>query len=163
MLAAGPVGCTLPAHPPSDDGPLRPPAGSSREADSAKTGQQLASLELTERGRDTLLSGQVDQAISLFQKALSLDPRNPYAYFYLGEARFIRKEYQETLTPLEQARVYFLKDRHWLSRVHTLRGRTFEALLQPDDADVEFRKALDLDRGNSEARDGLNRLEAALE
>ncbi len=150
-------GCALPPPVPSEDDRLKPPAGAERKSAPAKTGQQMASLELTERGRRTLDEGRVDQALSLLQQALSLDPRNPYAYYYLGKARYIRKEYEGILTPLEQARVYFLKERVWLSRVHTLRGQTFEALNRREEALVEFQKAMEMDRRNPEAREGLNR------
>lgn len=150
-------GCALPPPTPSEDDRLRLPAGSERESAPAKTGQQMASLELTERGRRTLDQGQVDQALSLLQKAISLDPRNPYAYYYLGKARYIKKDYDRILTPLEQARVYFLNERVWLSRVHTLRGQTFEALSRWEEARAEFRKAIEMDRQNPEAREGLNR------
>lgn len=156
ILLLGPGGCTLP--PVSDEDPLHPPTGSTREVDFAKTGQQLASLELTERGRQILSEGKIDQSISLFQKAISLDPRNPYAYYYFGQARFMKKEYEQILTPLDQARIYFLKERGWLSKVHTLRGKTFEALLRPDEARAEFKMAIKLDRRNFEAREGLKRL-----
>lgn len=151
-------GCALPPPAPPEDERLRVPAGAERQSAPIKTGQQMASLEITERGRRTLEEGKVDQALSLLQKALSLDPRNPYAYYYIGKARYIRKEYTKILTPLDQAQVYFLKERGWLSRVHTLRGQTFEALSRPEEALSEFKKAITMDRSNPEARKGLSRL-----
>ncbi len=152
------VGCALPPPPSTEEDRLRPPAGAEHQSGTAKTGQQLASLEITERGRQTLADGRVEQAVSLFEKAISLDPRNPYAYYYLGKSRFIRKEYDRILTPLEQARHYFLKERGWLSKVHALRGQAYEALTHWAEARAEFLKAIEMDGQNSEARDGLKRV-----
>jgi len=151
-------GCIPPSGgPPTGEPPLTPITG--RTADPSRTGQEEASLQLTDQGRRLMASGRLDEADSVFQKAISLYPNNPYAYYYLGQARYLRKDYTRSLTPLRQAELYLSDDPAWLARVHALHGQVDEALSQFDDARNQYQKALALDSRNPEARDGLARVQ----
>ena len=138
--------------------PLLEPIETGLPSDPGRTGQQGASIQLTEQGRRQITSGRIDEAISTFQQAISLFPRNPYAYYYLGRAQYLRQEYQLSIVPLERAELFFLEDPIWLSRVYTLRGQTYEALSHFDEAGTQYRQALDFNRRNPDARNGLNRI-----
>jgi tetratricopeptide (TPR) repeat protein len=138
--------------------PLRPLPIADRFAAEDETGKQEASFELTDQGRQHLITGRPDQAITILQKAISLYPSNAYAYYYLGKARYAKREYAQSLPLLKRAESYLSGDRAWLSAVNVLRGRTYEALSDFPAAEDAFRKALKSDPRNAEAREGLERL-----
>jgi tetratricopeptide (TPR) repeat protein len=150
-------GCVPAAESPPGEPALKPITN--RTTDPSQTGQQEASLQLTDQGRQLLASGRWDEAGSVFQKAISLYPNNPYAYYYLGEARYFKKDYAQALAPLRQAELYLSDDPAWLARIYALRGRIDEALLKPDDARRQYQKALAFDSRNLDAREGLDRIQ----
>jgi TPR repeat/Tetratricopeptide repeat len=155
LLSAGCIG--PPGEPASGEPPMNPITG--RITDPGQTGQQEASLQLTEEGRELLTSGRLEEAASVFQKAISLYPNNPYAYYYLGQARYLKRDYVQSLTPLRQAELYLSGDPAWLARVYALRGQIFEARSQLDEARGQYQKALSLDSSNVDAREGLDRIQ----
>lgn len=126
-----------------------------------RDGRREASLQLTAEGYTLLRSGNLDESISRFQKAISLSPTNPFTYYFFGEARYLKKEYEQSLALLERAEMLLQDDPVWLSRVYVLRGRDFEALAWEEDAAHAYLKALAQDPGNQEAAGGLARLFAA--
>ena len=154
-----PVGCT---HFQSalilEEPPLRSLSVSNRMQQADLAGQQNASIELTDQGLSYLSEWQLNEAISLFEKAIALHPSNPYAYYYLAKARYIRKEYPQTLPLLGKAELYLQGDSSWLSWVHALRGKTYEDLFRFDEAREQYRQSLSKDSRNAEAKDGLARL-----
>jgi tetratricopeptide (TPR) repeat protein len=157
-LALVPGCIPSPGEPPSGEPPLPPITEGT--TDSSRTGQQEASLQLTDEGRQLLASGRLDEADSVFQKAISLYPNNPYAYYYLGQARYLKKDYSHSLAPLRQAELYLSDDSVWMARVYALRGQVNEALSQLDEARNQYQKALAFDPRNSEAREGLERVQS---
>lgn len=150
-------GCLRSSEEPSGEPALKPITN--RTTDPSQTGQQEASLQLTDQGRQLLASGRWDEAGSVFQKAISLYPNNAYAYYYLGQARYLKKDYAQSLAPLRQAELYFSDDPVWRARIYALRGRIDEALLKPDDARRQYQKALSFDSRNPDAREGLDRIQ----
>jgi tetratricopeptide (TPR) repeat protein len=155
LLSAGCI--PSPVEPPMGEPPLTPITGGTTDA--SQTGQQEASLQLTDEGRQLLEEGRLDEAASVFQKAISLYPNNPYAYYYLGQSRFLKKDYARSLAPLRQAELYLSGDSVWLARIYALRGQIYEALSQPNDARNQYEKSLSFDARNSEAREGLERIQ----
>jgi tetratricopeptide (TPR) repeat protein len=154
-----PAGCThfqpvLTLEEPS----LRSLAASNRMQQADIAGQQNASIELTDQGLSYLSEWQLNEAISLFEKAIALHPSNPYAYYYLAKARYIRKEYPQTLPLLGKAELYLKGDSTWLSWIYALRGKTYEALSRLDEARHQYQQSLSKDSRNAEARDGIDRL-----
>ncbi|MBI3611064.1 MAG: tetratricopeptide repeat protein [Nitrospirae bacterium] len=146
-----------PEEPPMGEPPLT--RITNRTTDPSQTGQQEASLQLTDQGRQLLASGRWDEAGSVFQKAISLHPNNPYAYYYLAQTRYLEKDYGQSFPPLRQAELYLSGDPSWLARVYALRGRIDEALSKPDDARSQYQKALTFDSRNQDAREGLDRIQ----
>ncbi len=145
---------------PSEELPLSPIVATDRPMDPGLAGQQEASLKLTDQGRQLLMSGQIEEAVSVFQKAISIFPSNPYAYYYLGKARYLKKEYPQSLPALGQAELFLSGDRIWLSRIYALRGQTYEALSRFEEAQVQYRQALSSDPRNPEAQVGIERLKS---
>ncbi|MCI0526189.1 MAG: tetratricopeptide repeat protein [Nitrospira sp.] len=143
----------------SDELPLKPVSGPDPQSDLEQSGRQAASFKLTEEGRDYLRSGRLDEARSKFEKAISLSSSNPYAYFYLGEVRYLKQEYKKSLPLLERAELFLLRDTVWLSRVHVLRGKNYEGLSLFDEARDQYQQALAEDPNNPEAQEGIQRLQ----
>lgn len=56
------------------------------ESSEVPSPRALASLRLTEQGRMLLESGRPDDAISVLERAVGLNPTNGENYFYLAEA-----------------------------------------------------------------------------
>ncbi len=154
-----PVGCTRfqPAFI-LEEPPLRSFSTFNRTQQADIAGRQNASIELTNQGLSYLSEWQLDEAISLFEKAIALHSSNPYAYYYLAKARYIRKEYTQTLPLLGKAALYLQDDSTWLSWVYALRGKTYEALSRFDEARWQYQQSLSKDPRNAEARDGIDRL-----
>ena len=123
------------------------------------TGQQKASFQLTDQGQGYLDNGRLNEAVSLFEKAISLHPSNPYAYYYLAKARYTRNEYPKTLPLLAKSELYLQGDPDWLSWVYALRGKTYEALSRYAEARGEYKQALSRNPFNPEALEGMDRLQ----
>ena len=138
---------------PDEELPLKPVTGPDRS-----TGRQQASIELTDRGRQLLESGRWEEATSVFQKAISLFPSNPYPYYYLAKARYLQQEYPKALPLLGQAERFLGGDPVWLSRVYVLRGSTYEALSRFAEARKQYEQALSQDPGNPVAREAIERI-----
>ena len=151
-------GCIPPAEFPPAEPPLKPITGRSAEPEQA--GQQEASFQMTDQGRQQIASGRFDEAISIFQKAISIYPKNSYAYYYLAQARYLKKDYGQSLPPLGRAELFLSGDPSWLARVYALRGQVFEALARIDEAKGQYQKALASDSGNPDAREGIERIES---
>jgi hypothetical protein len=54
-----------------------------------------ASIRVTEDARKRLAGGRVDDAMRDLARAVSLDPSNGFAYYYLGRAFLARKDYAQ--------------------------------------------------------------------
>jgi tetratricopeptide (TPR) repeat protein len=143
---------------PDEELPLKPVTGSDR----AVTGRQQASIELTDRGRQMLEAGRLEEATSVFQKSISLFPSNPYPYYYLAKARYMQQEYPKALPFLGQAERFFDGDPVWLSRVYVLRGMTYEALSRFDEARGQYLQAQSKDPENPAAPEGIARIDSKL-
>ena len=152
-------GCLpTPAPVPPEEAPMPTPPALHRPGEPGQSGRQDASAQLTEQGRRQLAAGRIQEAVSLFQKAISLQPKNPYPYYYLGRARYQLGEYSQALAPLGQAELYLARDESWRARIHALRGLIYEARIDYAQARTQYEKALGLDPENAEAREGMDRI-----
>ncbi len=102
--------------------------------------------------------GRLDEALSKFQKAISLSSTNPYAYYYFAEVRYLRREFHQSIPLLDRAAILLSGEPAWTSRVHLLRGKNYESLFRFEEARAEYKLALHADPKNAEARDAVRRL-----
>ena len=128
------------------------------EDEKRRSGKKEASFSLTAQAKGQISEGKLDEALSILQKAIALFPSNPYAYYYLAKVRYLQGDYLKTLPPLGKAELYLKKEVLWLSWVYDLRGRSYEALFQLDEAREQYKLSLSNNPGNLDAQEGMARL-----
>lgn len=119
-----------------------------------------ASLRLTDQARDEILHQHEDDAVQTLGRAISIEPSNPYAYFYLSRAYMLKKNYPQALTFFNRAELGFGSDAEWLGETFAFEGLANEQSGQPAAAIACYQKAVVSVPGNLMARVGLTRLAA---
>ncbi len=76
-----------------------------------------ASLRLTEQGRVLLETGRTNDAISMFERALNLDPTNGLNYYYLSEAWLFKGRFEQAEELNGMAEIYLKASPDWALRV----------------------------------------------
>ena len=111
------LGCTATTSTP----PVPTHAPSAHVEESARPSDQpgpraLASLGLTEQGRLLLERGNPDDAISMLERAVSLNPTNGINYFYLSEAWLMKGDTVQAEEFNRLAFIYLREDSEWLAK-----------------------------------------------
>jgi len=118
------IGCAttvpLPAPP-----PLPPPGSPSKvvipegrgEPEERPGPRAVASLQMTEQGRVLLEQKKVDDAISVLERAVSLNSANGQNYYYLAEAWLLKRNTKQADEFNYLAGIYLEGDLKWMSRV----------------------------------------------
>jgi len=127
---------------------------------SAPTPARAASLRITEQQRVELERGHIDDAIRELAHAISIDPSNSYAYFYLGRAYIARKDYGQAQTFFRRAEIGVASNSAWLGETYAFEGVCLEQAGKSADAAAAYQKALAASPGNLTARVGVTRLSA---
>lgn len=127
---------------------------------SAPTPARAASLRITEKQRVELEKGHVDDAVRELAHAVSIDPSNSYAYFYLGRAYIGRKGYAQALTFFKRAEIGLASNSAWLGEIYAFEGLALEQSGKSAEAEAAYQKALAATPGNLTARVGATRLAA---
>ena len=126
----------------------------------APTPARAASLRITETQRIELERGHADDAIRELEHAVSIDPSNSYAYFYLGRAYIARKSYAQALTFFKRAEIGLASNSAWLGEIYAFEGLSLEQSGKSAEAEAAYQKALAATPGNLTARVGATRLNA---
>ena len=127
---------------------------------SAPTPARAASLRITEQQRVELERGHTDDAIRELAHAISIDPSNSYAYFYLGRAYIARRDYGQAETFFKRAEIGVASNSAWLGETYAFEGVCLEQAGKSADAAAAYQKALAASPGNLTARVGGTRLSA---
>ena len=132
------------------------------EIKNADTPARAAALRVTEQARIELAGGRTDDAIRNLGRAVSIDPGNPFEYFYLGRAYIARRNYEQALTFLKRAEIGFGGRADWLGETVGFEGACYEELGKLAGAALAYRRALALAPNNLTARVGYTRLASYL-
>ncbi len=128
--------------------------------DTAPTPARAASLRITEQQRVELEQGHVDGAIRELAHAISIDPSNSYAYFYLGRAYVARRDYGQAETFFKRAEIGLASNSAWLGETYAFEGLSLEQAGKSAEAAAAYQKALAASPGNLTARVGVTRVSA---
>jgi len=140
---------------------LRPDLGNeSLEPEIAKAvaPASAASLRLTESARQHLADGKVDDAMRELARAISLDPADAFAYYYLGRVYFFRKNYKQAVTFFRRAAIGFNGRPDWTAEAFSYQGICDEEMGKATDAVLAYKQALAAAPDNFRARIGYGRL-----
>ena len=119
---------------------------------------RAASMRMAEQARTELLDGHPEQASRNLQRAVEIDPSDPYAYFYLGRVYITEKNYPQALTFLKRAEIGFGSGNPlWLSETLAFEGLTYEESGRDTAAAAAYQQALQINSGNLMARVGYTR------
>jgi tetratricopeptide (TPR) repeat protein len=91
----------------------------------------VASLEMTEQGRVLLEQKKVDDAISVLERAVSLNPANGQNYYYLAEAWLLKRNIKQADEFNYLAGIYLEGDQTWMLRVEEQKKRIKNLFLSP--------------------------------
>ena len=128
--------------------------------DTAPNPARAASLRITERERVALERGNTNDAIRELAHAISIDPSNSYAYFYLARAYAVRKDYAQANTFFKRAEIGLGNNPLWLGETYAFEGLSLEQAGKSAEAVAAYQKALAVSPGNLTARVGVTRLSA---
>jgi len=128
--------------------------------ETAPTPARAASLRITEQERVELDRGHTDDAIRELAHAISIDPSNSYAYFYLGRAYVSRRDYGQAETFFRRAQIGLASNSAWLGETYAFEGLSLEQAGKSAEAVAAYQKALAASPGNLTARVGVTRLSA---
>jgi TolA-binding protein len=119
-----------------------------------------ASLRYAEEARKELDAGKIDEAIRGLSRAISIDPGDAFAYFYLGRAYLLRKNYDQAGVFFMHAEIGFGARPEWLGEAASFEGACDEVLGRADQAEKAYQQALASSPNNLMARVGYDRLAA---
>ncbi len=119
-----------------DDGPL------TAKIDANTPAARATALRLTEEARQRLGAGDPARAIELLERAVAVDARVPYPYYFLAKGHADLHHSDLALGFLARAEQKLGNDPYWKSRVEELRGRILADAGKHADAEAAFRRAL---------------------
>lgn len=85
-----------------------------------------ASMQLTQQGQELLERGFVDDAISVLERSVGLDPANGANYYYLSEAWLLKENLAQAEEFHRLAELYLKDDPAWDSRIMEQKARLQE-------------------------------------
>jgi hypothetical protein len=143
-------------------GPTADLGAESLESEIKRAGSpaRVASMRLTEQARRELAQGAGDVAMRDLSHAVSIDPGNPFEYYYLGRVYLSRKNYAQALTFFQRAELGFAARPDWLGETLTYEGACEEELGHMPDAARAYQRAVASAPGNFRAAAGYGRLGA---
>src|SRR5260370_1104682 len=150
------VGSVQPA-PPVGDQPLTALIDATKDEPALN-----ASLRFAEQGRKALETSKFDDAIRDLGRAISIDPTDPYAYFYLGRTYMMKKDYPQALAFFGRSEVGLRAVPAWLGEVKSFEGACLEQQGKFPQAAAAYKQALDAAPSNLMARAGYGRLSESL-
>jgi tetratricopeptide (TPR) repeat protein len=137
-----------PAATRADSGPL------TAKIDGTTPASRSAALRLTEEGRRQIATNPA-RAIELLERAVTVDARVPYAYYFLAEAHAQAGQPALAFRFLDRAEQKLASEPYWMSETYRLRGTLLAAAGKDADAERAYRRALEAWPGNRAAAQAL--------
>jgi MoaA/NifB/PqqE/SkfB family radical SAM enzyme len=81
-----------------------------------------------EDGKEKYRVGQYDAALASFDKALAVEPDNPYALFEIGKIRYVRQQYAPAVECLKRSLACLGSDRQWAKDISVLIAKAYKSL-----------------------------------
>jgi tetratricopeptide (TPR) repeat protein len=128
------------------------------EIRTASSPSLAASMRLTEQARKQLAAGSTDDAIRTLARAVSIDPGNPFQYFYLGRGYMVKKNYGQAITFLKRAEIGFGSRPQWYGATLSYEGACYEVMGKTVEAAHAYQHAFAAAPNNLMARVGYSRL-----
>ena len=101
--------------------------------------------------------GASPSAIEVLERAVAIDARSPYAYYFLAQAHAEARHPGLARSFVARAEQLFAGNPYWLGRAHALHGRLAEDGGRIDEARAEYTRALVVWPQNADASSGLAR------
>jgi tetratricopeptide (TPR) repeat protein len=117
-----------------------------------------AATRLAESARVKLAASDEGGALELLERAIAIDPNNPYAYYFLAEVHLHTRTYDQAIAFAERAASLSGRSADWTSRAWALQGNAFEAAGRFGDARQAYLRAVRAAPGNLAAAVGLVRV-----
>ena len=155
-------GCATPSvqQPPEASPPTTPPLSPSATASTAiqpPSATMVASAQWVEEASRAIDVGDYDRAMSLLERAISVEPNNGRAFYYYGLAMGERGRPGAALSLLQKAEILLQGDAQALGEIYAQMGRNLERLGRRSEAVRRYQQAVAQDPSNTLAR---RRLEA---
>ena len=123
-----------------------------------------AATRLAEAARLKLAASDEAGALDALERAIAIDPNNPYAYFFLAQTHLQTRTYDQAVVFAERAAgLSSGRSPEWTSRAWTLQGNAFESAGRFGDARQAYLKAVRAAPNNLAAAVGLARVGGASE
>jgi tetratricopeptide (TPR) repeat protein len=117
-----------------------------------QTPNRAAALRLVERAARDLAEGRDDTASRELDRALRVDPTNPYATFLVALHRHRQGAFDQSLAFGRKAEILLSGDRPWLAEAYRLNALSQEALGRPREALRLYEAALGINPDDTLAR-----------
>ena len=117
-------GCSA-KQPASSPSPRHGPPPQTQEADKAPEQPRprvLASLQLTEQGRVLLERGYPDDAMTMLERSINLNPTNGQNYYYMAQAWLLKGNTAQAEEFNSLAETYLKEDPDWMRRIIRQKG-----------------------------------------
>lgn len=116
--------------------------------------------EKLKKGIQAYEQEQWDEALNRFQDALLDDPENPQLHFNIGAAQYKKQKYEDALKSFEKA--ILTRDIKLQQHAYYNQGNVFYQMNQYPEAIQAYKKALDLNPGDQDAKFNLELVRAKL-
>ena len=121
--------------------------------------RRAASLRLVGEGNRELSASKFERAAAIFTQAIEIDAGNPYAHFFLGQARMKSGRKIEAAEHFKRAAHKFRDLRDWRAESLAYAGQAMFELGSMDKAERLYSEALAVDRYNARAYHGRQEIE----
>ncbi|HEX7127612.1 MAG TPA: tetratricopeptide repeat protein [Thermodesulfobacteriota bacterium] len=123
---------------------------------------RAASLRIVERAAHDLAAGRDDAAARQLDRAIRLDPSNPYAFYLIALHRHRQGVFDQSLAFARKAEILLRDDPSWLAETYLLMALNQEALGRPREALRLYEAALAIEPDRGLARGRVAELRRAL-